>query len=339
RLSEAVVAAAVNARTHRTSRGAIAAVGAAVALAVAAAVVLVPRLVGDGHNTVPPAASPAPTTVLLAGMDGTGHSDSLVLARFGPDSVNAVSVPRDSLVAVPGHGRQRVSSAYLTGRADARDAGAEDGEAARAGARLLTATVSELTGTTIDHVAMVEMSAFATLADEVGGVEVCVRAAHHDRYSGARLQPGSQRLTGTEVLAFLRQRHGLPEGDLDRIVRMQAVLRAWTHAAVTDGWSLGARADRLASLVTEHVRIEPALDVLGLARRVASLDETDLRIATIPVAEAETTMSGTRGLAVDPVEVRAFTRAFLDGAGESAGHAPPAAPHTTLPPGPAPCVD
>ena len=63
----------------------------------------------------------APTTLLVLGSDQRGHeparSDSILLMRFDPKkhTVSQLSIPRDTLVSVPGHGQTKINEAYFWG--------------------------------------------------------------------------------------------------------------------------------------------------------------------------------------------------------------------------------
>ena len=86
-------------------------------------------------------------------------------------------------------------------------------------------TISQLLGVPIDHFAEVNLVGFYDLATALGGVQVCLNHAVNDsHYSGAIFPAGLQTITGADALKFVRQRHGLPNGDLDRTHRQQAFI-------------------------------------------------------------------------------------------------------------------
>ncbi|MBU8834651.1 LCP family protein, partial [Mycolicibacterium goodii] len=84
--------------------------------------------------------------------------------------------------------------------------------------------VRSLTGVPIDYFAEINLAGFYDLAQTLGGVDVCLNHAVYDSYSGADFPAGRQRLNAAQALAFVRQRHGLDNGDLDRTHRQQAFL-------------------------------------------------------------------------------------------------------------------
>jgi LCP family protein required for cell wall assembly len=283
---------------------------AGLTVAAAAVAIVVPLTVQQsaspvGVDPAAPATTGPALTVLLIGLDGTANTDSLVLARLGGDgTVSAASLPRDSLVDIPGRGQGKLNSAYAQARAAAQAEG-RDGDLA--GLESVTRTVEALTGVKVDHYAAVEMAAFGTLSDAVGGVDVCLKDAARDPFSGVDLPAGRQSLSGAQALAFLRQRHGLANGDLDRIVRQQAFLRALAaEVAAADP----AKIAEFAQVAATAVRFDPGLDVLGFAGRLTPT----VRTAIIPIGDVVDSEHG-QALSVDPAAVRAFMAGFFaDGA-------------------------
>ncbi|XVS67291.1 LCP family protein [Actinosynnema sp. CA-299493] len=328
-----------NLHGERTRRRPFALFAAAGLTVVAAAVAVVVPLTVDRSAAPPttdPAAPPATTTartVLLIGLDGAANTDSVVLAKVGVDGVvSAAALPGDALVDIPGVGRGRLNSAYARAHEAARAEG-RDGDSA--GVESLVRTVGSLTGVPVDHYAAVDMAAFSTLSEAVGGVPVCLRRPARDELSGIDLPAGPQSVSGAQALAFLRQRNGLANGDLDRILRQQAFLRSLAAKVAEAG---PAQVARLAQLVATSVRVDPGLDVLDLAGRLTPT----VRTAIIPLGD-EVDVDGGRGHQVDPVAVRTFMAGFLaDGATgtPTGGHSvPPPATETEAPGRTSPPVD
>ncbi|MGH3769945.1 MAG: LCP family protein, partial [Pseudonocardiaceae bacterium] len=173
-------------------------------------------------------------------------TDTLILVRIPNNGQRAVaiSLPRDLYVELPdGYGKHKLNSAFSRAKnateerlvARGLDPATVRAESVAAGRKLLLETVANLTGVDIDHYAEINLLGFSLLTDAVGGVEVCLRAPVHDRFSGANFPAGPQRISGPAALAFVRQRHGLPRGDLDRIVRQQAYLASLANKVLTAG--------------------------------------------------------------------------------------------------------
>src|SRR5689334_24956240 len=166
--------------------------------------------------------------LLLIGQDGREELTPQQLAELNAGAngsgASFVSFPRDSYVQIPGHGKDRLNAAYAYGY---QSAGADADESAKeaAGSQLLVQTISQLTGLQIDHYAEVDLLGFFNLSTVVGGVEVNLCAPVDDSaFSGAVFPAGEQTISGADALKFVRQRHGLPRGDLDRIVRQQVFI-------------------------------------------------------------------------------------------------------------------
>ena len=158
------------------------------------------------------------------------------------------------------------------------------------------------------------------LADVVGGVPVCLRAATTDNRTGVSFPAGEQTVSGDQALAFLRQRIGLANGDLDRIARQQAFLRSLAGM-------LRARPDTLSAaleVVRDRARLDPKWDLLGLAAQLQGAGAGRARFATAPVAGELVEPNGGSVLDLDPEEVSAFvTAAFGGGPGAGSGSATP----------------
>lgn len=305
------VMAQLQRRRARRRPGPLLAVAALTAAAAAVAIV-VPMTVS--REAAPPATSSsvvtplAPQNVLLVGLDEYAHADSVALARVTPTGVAVVSLPRDSWVEVPGQGMERLTLVYTAAR--------ESGGVA-AGAQALSRTVTALTGAQVDHYAVVEMSAFARLADAVGGVEVCLDAAAKDDMTGAEFPAGRQVVSGDRALDFVRQRHGLLNGDLDRVRRHQAFLSG-LGAKLLDRAFLDdtAGVTSLLGVIRTSVQTDEGWDLLTFARGLTA--GVPVRTTTIPVEDGEE--GNTHVLRPSPT-TRQFVETFLadQPAGPSSG--------------------
>jgi LCP family protein required for cell wall assembly len=268
-------------------------------------------------NPLPPALLDA----IHAGPDeGQLHTDTIILLHVpalpGEPAV-AVSIPRDSYVALAdGSGKHKINSAYNRGLVAAeRELTAQglsgpelDKRGREAGRTALIATVESLTGTSIDHYAEINLAGFVELTDALGGVPVCLNKPVHDTYSGVDLPAGYQTVSGPVALAFVRQRHGLDGGDLDRIARQQAFIAGLTQRLQSEGALTDpATLSRLLDVVTRHVVIDKGWDVQQAAAQVGRVAGADLSFHTIPTGrpDLETPADG-MAVQIDPAAVRAF---------------------------------
>jgi LCP family protein required for cell wall assembly len=276
-------------------------------------------------NPLPPALLDA----LHAGPDdGQLHTDTVILLHVpalpGEPAV-AISIPRDSFVALAdGSGKHKINSAYDRGLVAAERGltahgvtGPElDKQGREAGRSALIATVQSLTGVQIDHYAEINLAGFVELTEALGGVPVCLNKPVHDTYSGVDLPAGYQTITGPMALAFVRQRHGLDGGDLDRIARQQAFIAGLAQRVESEGTLTNP--DTLAQLlgvVTRHVVIDNGWDLQQAVTQVSRLAGADITFHTIPTGRPDLpTPEDGVAVQVDPAAVRAFVTEQFGGA-------------------------
>ncbi len=200
------------------------------ALATSAALVATPRDVASAQNTVTiqRAHSGAATPVLKhrvsflvigsdsgapkhgrGGTAGGGRADSIHLVVLDTTKARGISIgfPRDSYVAIPGHGTDKINAAMSSG-----------------GPSLLIRTIEQLTGIGVDYYALTSFDGLVDIVHKVGGVTVGVDMNLVDSFSGANFHKGTQRLSGNQALAYSRARHGTPQGDLTRSKHQGQVL-------------------------------------------------------------------------------------------------------------------
>ncbi|RJQ85115.1 LCP family protein [Amycolatopsis panacis] len=264
------------------------------------------------------------------GDDGGNTTDTMIVVHVpaGGAAATAISIPRDSYVDVPGFGRHKINSAYSRARAAARGQLAASGQsgpqlemaADAAGAKSAIGTVEKLTGLTINHYAAVNLAGFAALSQAVGGVQVCLNAPVHDTYSGADFPAGQQTLSGAQALAFVRQRHGLPNGDLDRIARQQAFLAGMAKNVLGSGtFTDPARLSSLVDALQGSVVLDHGWDLLSFARQLHGLSTGSIAFATIPVQSLSlATPSDGDAVKVDPSQVKKFVQQQLGTPGVTA---------------------
>src|SRR4051794_563642 len=257
---------------------------------------------------------------------GTLNTDTLILVRI-PDEAGlpttAVSIPRDSYVAIPGFGTHKINSAYARAAAAARARLAAQGvtgpaleqQAAQAARRTLVTTVEQLTGVSVDHYAEVNLAGFADITQAVGGVPVCLNAPVRDSYSGADFPSGPQTLQGPAALAFVRQRHGLPRGDLDRVVRQQAFLASLAHEVLSTGTLADpAQVSGLIAAVSRYVVVDPGWDLLAFAAQARGLTAGAISFRTIPTGQPNLpTPDDGVAVQIDPRAVRDFVGTLSEG--------------------------
>ncbi|HUJ06513.1 MAG TPA: LCP family protein [Streptosporangiaceae bacterium] len=242
--------------------------------------------------------------VLYEGVGGN-DTNTLILIHVFAGGKRAVgfSIPRDDLVnfadTVGPQQQGKIDQAYgismyfEEGKLRQQDPHISEDRLAflgnEAGRAAAVATVSKLTGVHIDHFAEVNLGGFYELAKVFGGVEVCIRqsaphSALHDSYSGADLRHGYQHLDPEQALAFVRQRHGLPNGDLDRTHRQQAFIDSIIHQLRAEGvLSDLTKMSALLDLAKRYVITDSGWNLLDFAAQMRGLTGGHLIFHTLPI--------------------------------------------------------
>ena len=257
--------------------------------------------------------------------DGELNTDTLIMIRIPNDGKEAVgiSMPRDSFVDIPGYGEHKINSAYLRAKNEARQKLQNEGVSDKAqlevrsnqeGAKNLISTVQELTGATIDHYAEVNLLGFYDITKAIGGIDVCLKNPVDDYRSGAKFKAGKQNISGKRALAFVRQRHGLPNGDLDRIVRQQVFMsgmakKVFSQDMLTPG---SDTLDKLRGAIQKSVVLDEDWNVIQFAQQMMNFTGGKLAFKTIPTGriDLETPEDGS-AVEVNPGDVRSFVEGLL----------------------------
>ncbi|MFF7788722.1 LCP family protein [Streptomyces sp. NPDC007991] len=219
---------------------------------------------------------------LHTGTAGGSRTDSMMLLHTGAHGTSMVSLPRDSWVTIPSYvdpdtgkfhraAKNKLNAAYSLG-----------------GPRMLVRTVELNTGLRVDHYAEIGFAGFVGVVDAVGGVEMCVDRTIDDPKSGLRLKKGCHNLTGSQALAFVRQRHQEADGDLGRSRNQRRFLSALARKAAAPGVALDpfrtypALSAGLDALVVDKNMELPTL--LSLFRAMKSVSGGNGRQLNVPVA-------------------------------------------------------
>jgi LCP family protein required for cell wall assembly len=152
------------------------------------------------------------------------RADSILLMRASFGRVRRVSILRDSLAQIPGHGQQKINAAYAIG-----------------GPALAIETVEGFidNGLAIHHVMEVSFQDFPALIDALGGIDVTLRRCISSQPFGGRrfrLRRGEHHLNGRQALAFARVRKNScspDEDDRARARRQQQVMSAIRSRALS----------------------------------------------------------------------------------------------------------
>jgi LCP family protein required for cell wall assembly len=203
---------------------------------------------------------------------GAFRTDTIMLLHVSPDRGRAfvVSLPRDSYVPIPGHGRQKINAAFSFGGPD-----------------LSVRTIEDLTGVYIDHVAIMDWTGFQAVTDAIGGVEVVVAETYTDPRNNRTVPAGRHHLEGEEALRYVRTRYGLAGGDFDRIKRQQNFLRAVTQKAVSGGTLANPiTLSNLLQALTDNITVDSGFgpaEMRRLALDLRAVGPGDLEYLTAPM--------------------------------------------------------
>lgn len=212
------------------------------------------------------------------GDTGNGRTDTLLLlhigAPFSGTPPTLVSLPRDSYVAIPGYGQDKINAAYAFG-----------------GAPLLVQTVEQATGIRLDHYAEIGFGGFAALVDAIGGVRMCPAEPISDPLAGIDLPAGCQELDGRNALGFVRSR-ATARADLDRMTNQRAFMSALLKRAASPSVLLNPlRWYPMTAAATGAVTLDEGGHIWDLARLAWALQD-DPTATTVPIAEYTTSDAG-----------------------------------------------
>jgi LCP family protein required for cell wall assembly len=277
---------------------------------------------------------------------GGYNTNTLILVHVGADDkVVAFSIPRDDYVAfngVPGYNHIKIKEAYGLTKYYTEDKLEQDGvdsqkeletRGREAGRTATLRAVRNLTGVPIDYFAEINLAGFYDLTESLDGVEVCLKHAVYDEYSGADFPAGRQRLDAAQALAFVRQRHGLENGDLDRTHRQQAFLVSVMHQLKDSGTFTDlSKLKRLMAVARKNIVLSTGWGE-DQFQRMEALAGGDVEYRTLPVLRYET-INGQDVNIVDPAAIKAEVAAALGDALSA-----PTTTTTTAPPNPHTVVD
>lgn len=246
--------------------------------------------VDEAPSGARPADQPG-TTFLLVGSDsrqglskaerhklGTGNeagqrTDTIMVLSIPASGRPAlISIPRDSYLPIPGHGKNKVNAAYSLG-----------------GPQLLVKTVEQNTGLRVDAYLEIGFGGFVNVIDSVGGIEMCLPKAIKDKDSHIDLPKGCQTLDGTNALGYVRMRHADPLGDLGRVQRQRTMLAAVARKGVSAGSILNpVRYWKLSNATADSLRLGEQTsfaNMVSLALAIRKVSGKQGLTLTVPVSD------------------------------------------------------
>lgn len=198
-----------------------------------------------------------PYYVLLLGSDAregdtVSRTDTMILCRIDPiqAKVTMVSIPRDTMVQIEGHGTQKINAAYAFG-----------------GAAGAASAVKSLLGVSINHVALIHFDGVQALVDALGGVTVDVPVDVNDPgYTGLVMSAGTYTMDGKTALLFSRVRHGFANGDYQRQQDQRILIEAIMKKALSSPLSLPTVGRAMGGLLSTTMR---CYNIIPLLARLA----------------------------------------------------------------------
>jgi LCP family protein required for cell wall assembly len=284
--------------------------------------------------------------------EGVGGQDTntLILIHIFAGGQRAVgfSIPRDDWVTFPqaydGQSQGKIDQAYGLAYAQSLDqtVNASMSRSQRyflaneAGQKATIDTVEAVTDQKIDHFAEVNLAGFFYLAQSFGGVEVCLNSWDgpdgpgtnlHDANSGFNApHAGYLHLAADQALAFVRERDNLPNGDLDRTHRQQAILdyviwKLKTEGVLTDVGQLTG----LLSTADKYLITDSSWNLLDFSTQMHALSGENLKFYTAPIVGYET-VDGQDANQIDLPTIQAAIKAKFTAPAPSSGGASAAGP-------------
>jgi LCP family protein required for cell wall assembly len=258
---------------------------------------------------------------------GVGGQDTntliLIHVFAGGQKAIGFSIPRDDWVTFPkpydGQSQGKIDQAYGLAWAQSLSQTVNSGMsrdqryllANEAGQTATIDTVQALTGVRVDHFAEVNLAGFFELAQVFGGIEVCLKSWNggqnlHDANSGFnQSSAGYHLLAADQALAFVRERDNLPNGDIDRTHRQQAVIDyvIWKlehEGVLTDISQLTSLLD----VAKKYVITDSDWQILNFASEMKSLSGKNMVFETAPYITTNGHMDGQIVNLIDPATVR-----------------------------------
>ena len=257
---------------------------------------------------------------------GGQRSDTIILVRVVPDSkqVMILSIPRDLWGPIPGHGNDRINSAFDTGPA------------------LLVQTIQQDLGIPVNHYVELNFDSFRDISNAVGGIKIYFPTPAKDVYSGLSVPaPGCITFQGDAALAFVRSRHYqyFENGswhyealsDLARIQRQQTFVKKMIKKAEGEFTNPFALNSVIAG-ITKNLTVDSSFGstlMLDLARDFRTINATSIPTATVPTYPF-TTAGGAEVLGLQQPQANEAIAAF-NSFGSTPPPAAPAKPSSAVP--------
>lgn len=213
--------------------------------------------------------------VMILGVDSrkddVGRSDTMMVAALDTDKGKAalLSVPRDTRVAIEGHGYEKINHAYAYGGHD-----------------MSQKAVESLLGVNMDHYIIINTTAFERIIDAMGGVDINVekRMYYEDPWDDngglvIDLYPGEQHMDGKKAIQYVRYRDG--EGDIGRIGRQQKFVKACLSKLIST--DMLPRLPKFIDEVSSAIKTDMSVpELLRFAKQMKEVHDNGLTAQMVP---------------------------------------------------------
>lgn len=251
----------------------------------------------------------ASTDILLLGSDQRSGAEAQVVTGARADTIMVLHIPedgsaaylisvmRDTWVNIPGYGSHKVNAGLNYGGVD-----------------LQVATIEQLLGIQMDHVAEIDFQGFKALVDTLGGVTVDVPFAFNATPAGYSFAAGPQTMTGGEALVFVRERYVFSDGDYQRVRNQRAFLRGVYNELKADGaLSSASKLLQVIESVSPYMSVDQGLSpsaIVGIAQPVLANGNTQLVSMTLPNAGTGWSWDGQSIVVLDAAATSALSNAL-----------------------------
>lgn len=213
------------------------------------------------------------------------RTDTIMLLHVGSGKPLLMSIPRDSLVPIPGRGTTKINAAFAFG-----------------GPKLLVQTIEENTGLQIDHYVEIGFGGLVKAVDAVDGVEICPTKKMRDKKANLNIPKGCQNADGVTALAYSRSRYVQKFGDITRAQHQREVVTALGKKVVSPWTVINPwRYSGVVNAGTSTLRVSDGTGVVALgqfARAMTKVNGTDGLTCGIPIRDLAVHWDRDRALAL-----------------------------------------
>ena len=217
------------------------------------------------------------TNYLIVGSDARGglagaRTDTIMLLHTGKGPNVLMSIPRDSIVEIPGRGTNKINAAFAYG-----------------GPKLLVSTFEQNTGIRVDDYVEIGFQGLVKLVDAVGGITICPNQDMKDADAKLDIKQGCQEADGKTALGYARSRKLFATGDIQRAQNQREVVSAIGSEVLS--WQTFVNPVRYYRVVTggaESVKLGENTGPLAVAKFGIAMNRVDGesgRTCAVPIAD------------------------------------------------------